>query len=187
VRSVVPACALGLAVVALVVASAALDRPASPEPGQVVFRDGFDGENGFAAQAAYDGLRAWEVVEGSVDLVGTYPYTYLPPRQGLGVDLDGTTADAGTLRTRRALSLSPGRYRLTFRVAGTPRVSAPNHLTVSVGRWASRTLTVPAYAPVRAHALEFTVSAPDTARIVLTDHGRDNHGALVDDVELRRL
>ena len=178
----------GLSLVVVIVASSALTRHVPPAPGgTVVFREDFDTENGFAAEASYTAFRQWDVLDGDVDLVGTYPFALVPQRQGMAVDLDGTTDDAATLRTKEALSLAPGRYRLTFRFTGMPRVSDPNRVTVSVGRWMTADVVVRHYSLAREHALEFPVAAPDTGRISFANHGGDSFGALLDDVVLARL
>ncbi len=162
--------------------------PASPSPPTegVVFRDDFDAENRGAARADYRAFARWEVAEGSVDLLGTYPYDYLPPGSGLYVDLDGSHSRAGILRTRQALALEPGTYELSFRLGGAQRRSAPNGVVVTLGTLYRERFVVEAFAPLRTHRRLVRVARGDTARLQFAHEGGDDHGMYLDRVELRR-
>jgi hypothetical protein len=170
--------------VLLVCAGCGAAAGARPE---VLFRDDFNGENGGLPMANDTALEHWQVVAGSVDLMGTYPFEVLPPGHGMYVDLDGATGHAGTLRTRALLDLAPGDYLLTFVLAGPQRQSAPNTVHVSLGSLYAEPFTRgPFDAPIRL-ARRVHVTAPQRVRIEFRHEGGDNFGMLLDDVELRRL
>jgi hypothetical protein len=159
--------------------------PADPR-GEVVFHDDFNQENALVSRANYAGLRQWEVVSGSIDLNGSYPFDLLPSGHGMYIDLDGATFHAATIRTRRALVLEPGDYTLSFMLAGPQRVSAPNTVHLSLGPLFAETFTVRAFDPARTVVRRFRVERRATVRIQFAHDGGDNFGLLVDDVELRR-
>ena len=138
------------------------------------------------SRADYNAFRQWEVVDGSVDLQGTYPFAYLPPGHGMYVDLDGSRRHGGTLRTRQALVLAPGEYALRFRLAGTQWVSAPNTVDVSLGDVFHESITLPAFAPMQRYERTVSVPRATTARLQFSQRGADDMGLLLDDVELVR-
>ena len=168
-----------------VLATLAFRWPDSPQG--VVFRDDFNGENDGRYELNYTGFAQWRVERGSVDLIGTAPFDdFLPREHGMGVDLDGTTKAAGRLVTRRALRLRPGRYTLSFDLAGCPRPSAPNRVRVSLGGLFARTFTLAQYAPVKTYTFHLRVTHTTSARLAFDHAGGDNYGILLDNVELRR-
>eukprot|EP00659_Diplonema_papillatum_P020810 gene20810-32075_t len=71
---------------------------------------------------------SWEVVRGSVDLVGTY--WQAPGNVGHSVDLDG--ASPGWLAQNLG-SLTAGQYRLTFDLSGNPDHVGLKRVLVTVG------------------------------------------------------
>ncbi|MDB4950399.1 MAG: hypothetical protein JWM27_3048 [Gemmatimonadetes bacterium] len=156
------------------------------ERAHVVFHDDFDTENGLVSRANYTGLRQWEIVTGSVDLAGTYPFDLLPPGNGMYLDLDGASGKAAVLRSRRALVLEPGEYTLSYRLAGSQRVSDPNTVHVSLGGVFRDSATLPQYAPMRAFVRRFVVRRRTVARLEFAHEGGDNFGVLLDDVTLTR-
>ena len=171
----------------LIAPAAACGRLEAGDAGVVVFRDDFNAENGMVSRANYDHFAQWEVVSGSVDLTGTYPFEMLGPGHGMYVDLDGATEHGGTLRTRRELALTPGDYLLSFSLAGCQRVSVPNTVHVSLGTVYSESFTLPTYTPLRRYVRRIHVSRPVAAHIQFVQDGGDNFGALLDDVELLRV
>jgi hypothetical protein len=158
-------------------------------PPEVLLEENFDAEHSGTYSLNYTSFSNWEVSAGSVDLVGTWPYDdFLPTSQGLYVDLDGTTASAGTLRSRTSFDLQPGTYRLRFRMAGTPRPDQPaNTVNVSVGSYLQRTLTLSSYAPLTDYSYTFTVTQRGTAQISFQHLGGDNYGNFIDDIRFERL
>ncbi|HET6763816.1 MAG TPA: hypothetical protein VFH27_09085 [Longimicrobiaceae bacterium] len=152
----------------------------------VVFYDDFNAENGMASRANYTTLAQWEIVRGTVDLAGSYPFELLPPGHGMYVDLDGASNAASTLRTRRALVLQPGDYEFSFLLAGSQRVSAPNVVHASVGTLFTATVTRPAFAEAIRYRYRIHVRRSTSVHIQFANDGGDNFGALLDDVVLRR-
>ena len=162
--------------------------PAAPGP-KVLLADDFDGENDGRYRLNYAEFAQWEVVDGTVDLVGTAPFDdFLPRSQRMYVDLDGTTKAAGTLRSRTRFDLRPGTYRLEFRMAGTPRPNQPaNTMIVSVGGLFRETITLESYAPLRTHVRRFRVSSRAAAQLAFEHLGGDDYGIFIDDVRFERL
>ncbi|MEJ2648742.1 MAG: hypothetical protein P8016_10080 [Sedimentisphaerales bacterium] len=94
-----------------------------------IFYDNFDSENGGYGQTNYSGFTGWSVSDGTVDLLGwngpgygTAVYDYMPGN-GLYVDMDGSSGNAGILS--KTLSLSAGSYVLSFDLAGNNIDNAP--------------------------------------------------------------
>jgi hypothetical protein len=156
---------------------------------EVLLVEDFNGENGRAYALNYTGFANWEVIEGSVDLVGTPPFDdFLPTSQGLYVDLDGTMKEAGTLRSRESFALEPGTYRLVFKLSGTPRPNQPdNTVNVVVGNVFEKTITLRSYAPLQTYVHTFEVSSRARAHLTFTHLGGDDYGIFVDDIRFERL
>lgn len=175
----------------LALVGCAFTRSPTPEivAPEVLLREDFNGENDGRYQLNYTAFANWEVVEGSVDLVGTAPFDdFLPKSQGMYVDLDGTTQRGGTLRTRTLFAFAPGTYRLTLKMSGTPRPNQPaNTVTLSVGDLFRQTVTLESYAPLRTYSRTFRVRAPAEARLTFSHAGGDDHGIFIDDIVLERL
>ena len=96
-----------------------------PASAQVVFSDGFEGD---ALGAPQPSLVNWDVVRGSVDIVGSGDSFNLPCAGGARcLDLDGTTNAGGEIVTRDSFSFAAGNLvTLTFDLAGSQRGDAPN-------------------------------------------------------------
>jgi uncharacterized protein YjdB len=154
---------------------------------EAFFVDDFNSENGGRAADNYTGFSHWEVLDGSVDLVGAHPYDdFLPKENGIGVDLDGTSRNAATLRTKTVFPLQPGSYVLSFQLAGSPRPSDPNTVVVSLGTAYREEITLPNFAPLRTYLRTIQVREPTTARIVFDHLGGDSYGILLDNASLSR-
>jgi hypothetical protein len=151
------------------------------------FRDTFDGENGGQAADNFVGFRQWDVTRGSVDLVGTGRYDdFLPPENGSGVDLDGSSSAAGTLQTKSDIVLAPGSYLLTFQLAGCPRLHDPNTVRVSLGSLYSESFTINSFTPLRTYSRTITVAAQTSAKLTFSHAGGDDFGILLDNVGVAR-
>ncbi|HEU4880720.1 MAG TPA: hypothetical protein VFT45_00705 [Longimicrobium sp.] len=156
---------------------------------EVLLREDFEGENDQRYALNYTDFERWEVVEGTVDLVGTPPFDdFLPRSQGMYVDLDGSAKAAGTLRTRARLELGPGRYRLEFKMSGTPRPNQPpNTVIVSLGGLFRERITLESYAPLQTYVRTIRVSRRTRARLSFAHLGGDDYGNFIDDIRLERL
>jgi hypothetical protein len=172
--------------------SPAAGAPHCGEPGvraEVLLREDFEGENDQRYRLNYTGFQQWDVVEGTVDLVGTPPYDdFLPVWQGMYVDLDGSSKAAGLLRGKALLNLRPGVHRLEFRMSGTPRPDQPpNTVVVTLGDLFREQITLPAYAPLRPYVRIIRVRARTSARLAFQHLGGDDYGNFIDDIRLERL
>ena len=163
--------------------------PATWCEARVLLREDFEGENDNRYALNYTGFRQWDVVAGSVDLVGTPPFDdFLPREQGMYVDLDGTSKAAGTLRSRERFTLMPGRYRLSLVLSGTPRPNQPpNTVIISVGDAFRESVTLPSYAPLRPLVRVFRVRSRMDAYLTFEHLGGDDYGIFIDDIRFERL
>mgnify|MGYP001591587603 CR=1 FL=1 len=140
----------------------------------------------------------WNVVPGSgtVDLIGQGGIYDFLPGNGRYVDLDGSTSDAGIMASNSLLALPTGTYDLTFDLAGSQRNDGPplNELTFGIDLNNNSVLdgidiiapTIPlanniGFGP---RTFTFTLSSPQSARIIFGQNGGDNMGLLLDDVAL---
>ena len=99
---------------ALTIAVLPLSAQAAP-----IFVDNFNTENGGVGALNHGSFANFSVSSGTVDLIGNGLYDFLPGN-GLYVDLDGSTQNAG-LTTADPIALGPGSYVLSFDLAGNQR------------------------------------------------------------------
>jgi hypothetical protein len=158
-------------------------------PPSVLLSDDFNVENQGLYQLNYHSFMNWDVVSGSVDLVGTPPFDdFLPKTQGLYVDLDGTSKAAGTLQTKQRFKLVPGTYRVEFKMSGTPRPNQPpNTVAISVGDYFSESITLESFAPLQTYTRTFAVNRKGDANLRFTHSGGDDYGNFIDDIRFERL
>ena len=99
----------------------------------VIFSDNFDGENGGVGALNYTGFANFSVSNGLVDLIGNGFFDFLPGN-GLYVDLDGSTSDAGVLTKVQRWRWPPGctRSRST-----SPEIRLAGPIPSSSGRLAA--------------------------------------------------
>lgn len=159
-----------------------LAAPASAAP---TFFDSFDGENGGVAKLNYTGFANWTVSNGTVDLIGN-AYFDLQPGNGLYVDLDGSTKDAGKI-TSVPINLVQGTYKLSFKLAGNLR----NYDTldtvavqVNMGGLLDKVYTLAKDAPFTLVEETLVVSGPTAVTLSFEGSGGDNVGMLLDDVAI---
>lgn len=106
----------------------------------VLFEDNFDEENGGQAQLDYFTFQNWDVIQGTVDIIGNGACDFLPGN-GLYIDLDGSSSIAGTIETKTAFTLNPGQYQLQFQLAGSQRGDT-NTVVVSLGSIFQESITL---------------------------------------------
>lgn len=97
-----------------------------PATGAVIFSDGFDAENGGITASNYTGFAHWTVSDGSVDIIKSGDYG-LPCHGGSGacVDLDGSSGDAGILKSSNLAFSSGDLVEISFRLSGNQRSGFP--------------------------------------------------------------
>ena len=158
--------------------------------------DNFNSENGGVGALNYTGFANWTVNTyngtpagqgifgegtgtGTVDLIGVNTQWDFYPGNGLYVDLDGSTNNAGILTSK--MSFGPGTYVVSFELGGNDRGAPDNTVTVTLGSW-SLNIFVP-----NNQALDtYTESITTTVSGSLSFHnwGGDNQGAILDDVSV---
>lgn len=164
---------------------------ASSQASTILFEDNFD-SNSYALNGTPSG---WTVTSGTVDIIGTgSPYDFLPGN-GMYVDMDGSTADQGRLRTVQTFNFVPGQtYTLSYQLAGSQRDWSPKDRVRASFRDTggnlipgTKQVTNLAYTTGFTTFTEtFTVAAPVTARLVFSAISKvsDNAGLLLDNVKL---
>ena len=102
--------------------------------------DSFDTANEGTGVFNYAAFANWDITSGTVDVIGN-GYFDLIPGNGLYIDLDGTSEQAGTLESKVAFMLEPGDYELEFELAGSRR-GDENTVTVTLGDAFTETFTL---------------------------------------------
>ena len=153
----------------------------------IIFSDNFNTENGGTGQLNYNSFANWSVSNGTVDLIGSPGFFDFFPGNGLYVDLDGTSFQAGTF-TSNAIPVTPGSYVLSFLLAGSQRGDV-NTVQVNVsGGLASSTYTLASNVPLTLETLAFTVLTPTTINLSFQNEGSSNNiGLILDDLNLNRV
>lgn len=150
----------------------------------VIFHDNFDSENGGVGELNYTGFANWTVSSGTVDLIGNGFHDFLPGN-GLYVDLDGSTHDAGVLAQSTPMTFEAGKtYSLTFNIAGNQRGGQDSvHISLGVGLLLSHVITLSSSDPFELQTYTF-VGDGTTGSIIFENSGGDNVGALLDEVTM---
>lgn len=152
----------------------------------VIFQDDFNAEAGAEEASAlnYTSFSNWTVSEGTVDVVASGDYSIgCAGGDGKCVDLDGSTGNAGILRSI-ALTLNPGTYTLSFDISGNQRGHADDSMVVTLGGFLDETFTLSASDPWQTIIRNITVTAETTDYLVFNHDGGDNIGILLDNVSL---
>jgi hypothetical protein len=147
----------------------------------LIFFDDFDS---YTAGIPWPGNANWAVSDGSVDLIGAGTSWDLLPGNGLYMDMDGSTYDAGKI-TSNSIALAPGDYVLSFDIAGNRRNGADDAVLVEVSGLLSGSVTsIAAGLPFTTINMSFAVATGTSATISFECVGGDNVGALLDNVAL---
>jgi hypothetical protein len=154
-----------------------------------VFTDNFAGVSSSLNTAP----AGWQVVigTGSVDTIanGGFGLTCRGATGGC-VDLDGSTSNAGNLRTTATFGFSSGvGYSLTAYLSGNQRGAAPDSLTFGISDGSSNLCStavsgVAASAPFAQYTCFFTAASNFSGFIFFDHAGGDNIGMILDDVRL---
>jgi hypothetical protein len=143
----------------------------------IVFSDNFDA-NALALNGTPSG---WTVSDGTVDIIGTGSFDFLPGN-GKYIDLDGSTRNAGVLS--RSLSLVAGTpYVLSFDLAGNQRDSAQEQVNVSFGS-ASGSWSLGRTVGFTSFTLALTPLSSGPFTLSFAGAGGDNIGMLLDNVSV---
>ena len=138
------------------------------------------------AYSTYGGFTQWTVSDGTVDLIGNGFFDFLPGN-GLYVDMDGSTGNAGTLTSMTPSLLAAGDYVLQFDLAGNHRNGAAESVTVQVqlGSLVNQTISLGQNDPFTTYQFAFSVAGPTSVNISFAGAGGDNIGMLLDNVSIR--
>jgi MYXO-CTERM domain-containing protein len=151
-----------------------------------VLSDDFNGENGGAPTLNYTGFAKWDVTAGAVDLIGNGYYDFLPGN-GLYIDMDGSTSQAGTMVSKQ-LPVGAGTYDLSFDLAGNQRGGIDDSVivTAKVGGAAvySEVFAFPYFQPFTKITRSFAVVDPGMLELSFAGTGGDNVGMLLDNVNV---
>ncbi len=158
-----------------------------------VFSDNFNSENGGSGALNYTGFANWNVGSytgspagqgpvignsGSVDLIGNGFYNFYPGN-GLYVDLDGSTGNAGILTSK--MTFGPGTYVISFDLGGNDRSAPDNNVTVTLGSW-SQNFFVPNNQPLE--LVTETITTIGSGSLSFHNWGGNNQGAILDNVSV---
>lgn len=155
-----------------------------------VFEDNFNSENFGAGALNYSSFSNWQVSNGTVDLIGNGFYDFLPGN-GLYVDLDGSTSDAGVM-TSTSIEMAAGQHLLSIDFAGNQNGYSDDMVTLSINLLGTGGISLVNDTFVLSSAAGFTTrnwnfstsgGAVDI-QIVVGNQGGDNVGALMDNVRV---
>jgi hypothetical protein len=149
----------------------------------LIFSDNFDS---YSAGIPWPGEGQWTVTEASVDLIGAGTSWDLLPGNGLYLDMDGSTYNAGTIESI-SFALACGDYMLSYDIAGNQRGKGDDKVDISVGGLLTVHSTVSQSAPFTTVSIPFTVTTATTATVTLSGVGGDNVGALLDNVAINSV
>lgn len=150
----------------------------------IIFQDNFNLENSGVGALNYNSFTNWVITNGTVDLIGNGFYD-LFPGNGLYVDLDGSTSNAGVMTTKNTITLVPGTYELSFYLGGNHRTNTPDSVIVksNIGSY-SETFVIARNDPLTKFTRIFNVTSSTNANLSFENLGGDNQGAILDNVGL---
>ena len=151
-----------------------------------IFSDNFNAENGGTGILNYNGFTNWIASDGTVDLIGNGYFDFLPGN-GLYVDMDGSTGNAGILTHN--FTLAAGTYTLSYDLAGNHRNSASETVGVNVGLGTllNTTHSLTQNSPFTTFTDTFTVNSSTLAGLSFIGFGGDNIGMLLDNIKLEQV
>ncbi|QLE55097.1 Calx-beta domain-containing protein [Nostoc sp. TCL26-01] len=150
-----------------------------------LLNDNFNSENNGVWKYNYTNLANWTITDGSLDLVGNGKDDYLP-RNGLYLDLDGSTNNASRLESKTIFNFNTGdKVTLSFSLAGSQRGDT-NSVAVSVGNLFSETFILSSSQPFTKFTRSFTITSAANGKLIFDHAGGDTYGLLLDNVELIR-
>jgi hypothetical protein len=144
-------------------------------PTTVVFSDNFDTENGGSPAGNFSSLTQWNITDGTIDLVGNGYADYLPGN-GLYLDLDGWTDNAGRLESKTSFNFSAGDLvTLNFALGGSQRGNTET-VTVSLGTLWNETFALPSNQPFTTISRTFSITAASSNnKLIFSDRLECQH------------
>jgi hypothetical protein len=156
----------------------------------VLFYDNFDDENYKTGELNYLSLNNWNIVDGSIDLIGNGFFDFFS-NHGLYLDMDGSTDKAGTIETKNTFNLLPGKILLQFDLAGSQRQenpkNGPDTVLVKLGDIYSEKFTMGSRVPFQSIERTIPITQPTSAKLSFSQSGNDQVGLLLDNVKLTYL
>lgn len=147
-----------------------------------IFSDNFDGE---AIGIPASSLAKFNILSGTVDVIGQGSSFDLFPGNGRYLDLDGTSSTSTTPASQIASKtlFGPGTYTISFDLGGSRRNDGFNSTEVSLGS-SSQTYSLAAAAGLSTFTLTATVTGAPAA-LTFTELGAsDNIGNVLDNVSV---
>lgn len=158
--------------------------------GGVLFFDGFESE---APDVLDSGLSGWNILSGSVDVLGPGNLCGLAGSSSLCVDMDGTALRGPLLmETKNSLDLGAGSYVLSFELAGPWRDFPSTDILPNEGYFGFGSLTLGFFSrdlfdPFSTESASFDLAGSVSGRIFFSHSGPDWVGLLLDDVRLEEV
>jgi len=174
---------LGCLLATLSVALLSLPFAAGPAQGAILFDDDFD--HGQTAVVNFTGLANWTVTNGAVDAFQNGGFGLPCPSSGC-LDMDGTTATAGTIESA-AIAFGAGNHLLSLNVAGNQRGGANDIMDVTVAGMLLGQIELASAAAYSVFTFNFTIAAPLSGTIQLAHQGGDQFGLLLDRVTVETV
>jgi hypothetical protein len=155
----------------------------------VLFSDNFNSENSGVGALNYGSFVNWSITDGTVDLIGVKTSWDLVPGNGLYVDLDGSTGNAGVMTIKTPFNLAAGQYELSFDLAGNHRGYRDDVVTVQIngGLLFNNAYTLSSSAPLQTMTASFAVLSAGSYSLKFENAGGDNVGAILDNVILKQV
>jgi RHS repeat-associated protein/uncharacterized repeat protein (TIGR01451 family) len=157
-------------------------QPPPPTVNTDLLYDPFDAENGGTGTLNYNQFANWEVLSGTVDLIGNGFYDE-EAGQGLYVDMDGSTYDAGVLISKTDFTLTPGVYTLQFNLGN---YYGSNAMEVRLGSVYREGFTRSQNFPFQTVTRTIVVEGATSGHLIFEHFGGDRGGFLLDEVRLMR-
>lgn len=153
----------------------------------IILSDDFNAENSGTGVVNYTGFANWTVSDGAVDLIGN-GYFDFQPGNGLYVDMDGSTGDAGKM-TSSTFSLAAGSYQLSFELAGNHRNNNQESVTVQVamGSLLNEIISLNRTDPFQLFTYNFSLATATSAALSFEGAYGDNIGMLLDNVVFKSV
>jgi hypothetical protein len=153
----------------------------------ILFQDDFNSEHGGVGILNYNAFANWSVSDGTVDLIGNGFYDFYPGN-GLYVDLDGSSSNAGILTSKTSFTFLPNiTYRLDFDLGGNARNFNDDQVTLTIS-FATVTWIISSNSPLQPSWVSFIDSSnTHTTPITFSNAGGDNVGAILDNVKLSQV